>query len=130
MNKPRTIVRIMSYEDALKEFPEYKEEIEDDRDFISECFDDDGFAYCLHCDERIALKDMKVGILCFKKTGKSVPSGDPRYFPTGPLSYCPTEGCDSGFMDWRPEPWCSSRVVIEKARKLPSIERKNNKPTI
>lgn len=106
--KPRADYLLMCYEDAINKYPELKEEIEDDRMFVS-CRFKYGRAYCLHCGNTIKLKDVKVGIFSYLRTGLPVPEEDCRYFEGRVLSFCSTDDCDGGPFDWKDSPWPTSR---------------------
>lgn len=110
---------LINTEDAIKRFPELKEEIEDGLDFIKDGFDEDGLAFCLHCDERIALKDMKAGINCDAETNLSIPELNEVI-----IYWCPTNGCDSGFMDWKKYPWPTSKGYEKYEREHPDWYQK------
>lgn len=104
--KPKTFYKRMSFNDAIKEYPLYSKDIEAERAFISLSFNDGQEAYCLHCEQKISLDNVKFEILLFTKSGFPVPDDDERYcYEPRVLASCPTEGCEGNIVDWKGSPW-------------------------
>lgn len=106
VKKPRVNYVVMNEEKLKEKYPDCAKMIDAFNKSLRGYFNDKGKAHCLCCRRWINWEYMKVGLLCFVKTGEPVPIDDSRYKGMMRIyRYCPTRYCDGFGYDWSPVAW-------------------------
>lgn len=106
VKKPRVMYVVMMQDDLEKKYPDCAKMIRAFNKSLRGQFNEKGKAHCLCCRKWIDWEKMKVGLLCFVKTGEAVPTEDKRYRDMLRVTrYCTSSYCDGFGYDWSPVKW-------------------------